>query len=59
MSRFDEETLEAAAEMLERLAGNTVYQAAWRAGAKRIRALKKLKAEDEVLKDTRKEISFT
>ncbi|MCK1430891.1 hypothetical protein [Bradyrhizobium sp. 87] len=57
MSKFDEETLEAAAQLLERSAGNTLYEAAWRAGAKRIRALKKSKGNDEILKDGCAQIS--
>lgn len=57
MSKFDEATLEAAAQLLERMAGNTVYRAAWRTGAKRIRALKNLKDTPEVLKDNPSQIS--
>lgn len=57
MTRFDDATLDAAAELLEAMAGNTIYQAAWRAGAKRIRALKVLKGGDQVLKDTEEQIS--
>lgn len=56
MTRFDNDTLEAAAELLERSAGNPIYQAAWRAGAKRIRALKDLKNNSEVLKDNAEQI---
>lgn len=57
MTRFDDATLEAAAELLERMAGNTIYQAAWRAGAKRIRGLKVLKSGGEVLKDNQEQIT--
>jgi hypothetical protein len=57
MTRFDDDTLDAAAELLERMAGNTIYQAAWRAGAKRIRALKVLKDKAEVLKDKEEQIT--
>lgn len=56
MTEFDDETLEAAAQMLERLGGNSLYQSAWRAGAKRIRALKNLKNKDEVLNDSAEQI---
>jgi hypothetical protein len=59
MTRFDDTTLDAAAELLERMAGNTIYQAAWRAGAKRIRALKVLKDNGEVLKDSGNQITTT
>lgn len=59
MTRFDDATLEAAAELLERMAGNPIYQSAWRAGAKRIRALKVLKNNSEVLKDNVPQISST
>jgi hypothetical protein len=38
--KLDAETLEAAAQMLEHTAGNTLYQAAWRAAAKKIRRMK-------------------
>lgn len=57
MTRFDDETLEAAAGLLENIAGNSLYRAAWRAGAKRIRALKNLKDSAEVLKDSAQQIS--
>lgn len=57
MTRFDDETLEAAAQLLERTAGNKLYEAAWRAGAKRIRSLKKLKPEGEMLNDKPEQIS--
>lgn len=57
MTRFDDNTLEAAAQLLERTAGNSLYQAAWRAGAKRIRALKNLKTENTILKDSEQQIS--
>lgn len=57
MTRFDDDTLEAAAQLLERTAGNSLYQAAWRAGAKRIRALKNLKTENTILKDSEQQIS--
>jgi hypothetical protein len=57
MTRFDDATLEAAAQLLEHTAGNNIYQAAWRAGAKRIRALKNLKDDSEVLKDNAEQIS--
>lgn len=56
MTRYDDETLEAAAEMLEKLAGNSVYEKAWKAGAKRIRALKKLTCESEKLTDKAEQI---
>lgn len=59
MTPFDDATLEAAAQLLERTAGNPIYQAAWRAGAKRIRALKNLKDSREVLKDEEQQISST
>lgn len=59
MTRFDDDTLEAAAQLLERTAGNPIYQAAWRAGAKRIRALKNLKDSAEILKDDAHQISST
>lgn len=57
MRRFDDETLEMAAQLLEHLAGNDLYRSAWRAGAKRIRALKNLKDTAEVLKDIPEQIS--
>jgi hypothetical protein len=57
MTRFDDDTLEAAAQLLERTAGNSIYEAAWRAGAKRIRALKNLKEPNEILKDGVQQIS--
>lgn len=56
MTRYDDETLEAAAQLLERLAGNSLYQSAWRAGAKRIRNLKNAD-EPKVLNDEREQIS--
>ena len=59
MTRFDDATLEAAARLLETTAGNRIYEAAWRAGATRIRALKNLKDEAEVLKDIKEQISST
>lgn len=57
MTTFDDDTLEAAAQLLERLAGNHVYKFAWRAGAKRIRALKNLKSNVEILNDASEQIS--
>lgn len=57
MTKFDEATLEAAAQLLERMAGNIVYQSAWRTAAKRIRAMKNLKDAPEILKDNTKQIS--
>jgi hypothetical protein len=51
MSSYDDETLEAAAQLLERTAGNSIYEKAWRAGAKKIRSLKKLTCDDEKLTD--------
>jgi hypothetical protein len=57
MTKFDDETLEAAAQLLETTAGNSLYRSAWRAGAKRIRALKNLKDGDAILKDGRGQIS--
>lgn len=57
MTRFDDATLEAAAQLLEQTAGNPIYQAAWRAGAKRIRALKNLKNNEQILKDGEQQIS--
>lgn len=57
MTRFDDATLEAAALLLETTAGNTIYQAAWRSGAKKIRALKNLKDDSEILKDSPEQIS--
>lgn len=54
---FDDETLEAAAQLLERTAGNSLYQAAWRAGAKKIRALKNSADGAQILKDERAQIS--
>lgn len=59
MTRYDDETLEAAAEMLEKLAGNSIYQKAWKAGAKRIRSLKKLTCEHEKLTDKPEQICST
>lgn len=56
MSRYDDDTLEAAAELLERLGGNSLYEKAWRAGAKKIRSLKKLTCESEKLTDERVQI---
>lgn len=56
---YDDDTLEAAAQLLERLAGNSLYQSAWRAGAKRIRDLKVLKSGQQVLKDASAKISNT
>jgi hypothetical protein len=56
MTTFDDETLEAAAQLLERTAGNSIYRAAWRAGAKKIRALKNLKDDSEILKDSSEQI---
>jgi hypothetical protein len=53
---YDNDTLEAAAQLLERLAGNSLYQSAWRAGAKRIRNLKNAD-EAKVLNDEREQIS--
>jgi hypothetical protein len=56
MTRYDDDTLEAAAQLLERLAGNSLYQSAWRAGAKRIRNLKNdVKAKH--LNDEREQIA--
>jgi hypothetical protein len=57
MTKFDDDTLEAAAQLLETTAGNTLYQSAWRAAAKKIRALKNLKDGDLILKDERAQIS--
>jgi hypothetical protein len=57
MTKFDDDTLEAAAQLLERSAGNTLYEAAWRAGAKKIRALKNSKESVSILKDGRAQIS--
>jgi hypothetical protein len=57
MTRYDDKTLEAAAQLLERLAGNSVYEKAWRAGARRIRDLKKLTGCDEKLTDRTEQIS--
>lgn len=57
MTRFDDATLEAAAQLLERMAGNHVYQFAWRAGAKRIREMKNLKDSAVILNDTPEQIS--
>jgi len=57
MTKFDDDTLEAAAQLLERSAGNTLYEAAWRAGAKKIRALKNSKDSSQILKDGRGQIS--
>lgn len=59
MTRFDDATLEAAAQLLESIAGNSIYRSAWRAGAKRIRALKNLKDETKDLKDSKPQISST
>lgn len=56
MTRYDDDTLEAAAQLLERLAGNSLYQSAWRAGAKRIRNLKNA-GDAKVLNDEREQIS--
>lgn len=56
MTRYDDETLEAAAQLLEHLGGNTIYEKAWRAGAKRIRDLKKLTRDDKKLTDNREQI---
>lgn len=56
MTRYDDETLEAAAQLLERLAGNSIYEKAWRTGAKRIRDMKKLTSEREKLTDEREQI---
>lgn len=53
---YDDETLEAAAELLERLGGNYMYEKAWKAGAKKIRALKKLTSEPQKLTDSREEL---
>ena len=52
---YDDETLEAAAQLLDRMAGNSIYQFAWRAGAKRIRGLKS-DAKRKVLNDTREQL---
>lgn len=57
MTKFDDETLEAAAQLLERSAGNALYEAAWRAGAKKIRALKNSADDVQNLKDGRDQIS--
>lgn len=57
MTRFDDDTLEAAAQLLEKLAGNKVYESAWRAGAKKIRALKILKTDGQKLNDSLDQIS--
>jgi hypothetical protein len=57
MTAFDDETLEAAAQLLERVAGNSIYQKAWRVGAKRIRSMKKLTGECEKLTDAGAQIS--
>ncbi len=54
--RYDDETLEAAAQLLERLAGNSVYEKAWRSGAKRIRRLKELTSDRAKLTDKREQI---
>jgi hypothetical protein len=56
MTRYDDDTLEAAAQLLERLAGNSVYEKAWRSGAKRIRLLKKLTSDGAKLTDKREQI---
>ena len=56
MTTYDDETLELAAQLLERLGGNTIYQKAWRAGAKRIRDLKKLTDDGKKLTDNRSQI---
>lgn len=55
---YDDETLEAAAQMLERLGGNHIYQFAWRRGAQRIRALKS-DVGCKVLNDSDKQIGTT
>lgn len=52
---YDDDTLEAAAQLLDRMAGNSIYQFAWRAGAKRIRSLKS-DAKRKVLNDTREQL---
>jgi hypothetical protein len=57
MTKFDDDTLEVAAQLLERSAGNTLYEAAWRAGAKKIRALKNSADGMKILKDDRQQIS--
>jgi hypothetical protein len=57
MTKFDDDTLEVAAQLLERSAGNTLYEAAWRAGAKKIRALKNSADGMKILKDVRQQIS--
>jgi len=53
---LDDDTLEAAAQMLEQTAGNALYRAAWRSGAKKIRRMKILKERDEILKDGQAQI---
>lgn len=54
---FDNDTLEAAAQMLERLGGNPIYEKAWRAGAKKLRAMKKLTPETPKLTDKPEQIT--
>ena len=49
--------LEAAALKLEAMAGNYMYEKAWRAAAKEIRAMKKLTDADTKLTDNSEQIS--
>jgi hypothetical protein len=51
--RFDDDTLEAAAQLLERHSGNELYMKAWKTGAKLIRGLK----ADQKLNDKSEQIS--
>lgn len=57
MTRYDDETLEAAAQLLERMAGNSIYEKAWRAGARKIRSLKNVADSGEKLTDSAEQIS--
>lgn len=55
---LDDQTLEAVALKLETLAGNAVYEKAWRAAAKVVRSMKKLTCEPQKLTDKSEQISL-
>lgn len=55
---LDDQTLEVVALKLETLAGNPVYEKAWRAAAKVVRSMTKLTCEPQKLPDKSEQISF-
>lgn len=54
---LDPETIEAVARKLEHQAGNPMYEKAWRAAAKFVRAMKKLPNSERKLPDNAEQIS--